>query len=102
VVLEALEAVPSRVANRALVSLFNPSFIPHMIGFKFSLYGGRGAASPPESLYNMCGLLLSQDSVSLEQVLPHLVRDRQYARTTARPHDHTTARCHEHAAHNSV
>ena len=45
-VLEALEAVPSRVANKALVSLFNPSFIPHMIGFKFSLYSGRGAASP--------------------------------------------------------
>ena len=59
-VLEALEAVPSRVANRALVSLFNPKFIPHMIGFKFSLYSGRGAATPPESLYDMCSLLLSQ------------------------------------------
>ena len=44
-VLEALEAVPSRVANRTLVSLFNPKFIPHMIGFKFSLYSGRGAAT---------------------------------------------------------
>ena len=49
-VLEALEAVPSRVANRALVSLFNPTFIPHMIGFKFSLYSGRGGATPPPSL----------------------------------------------------
>ena len=68
VVLEALEAVPSRVANRALVSLFNPSFIPHMLGFKFSLYSGRGASTPPTSLYSMCGLLLAQGSVSLEQV----------------------------------
>jgi len=71
-VLEALEAVPSRVANRALVSLFNPSFIPHMIGFKFSLYTKPGATTTPDSLYTMCGLLLSQGSVSLEQVLPHL------------------------------
>ena len=42
-VLEALEAVPSRVANRSLVSLFNPSFIPHVVGFKLGLHGGRGA-----------------------------------------------------------
>ena len=74
-VLEALEAVPSRVANKQLVSLFNPEFIPHMIGFKFSLYSGRGASAPPESLYNMCGLLLAQGSVSLEAILPHLTPD---------------------------
>ena len=41
-VLEALEAVPSRVSNKALVSLFNPSFIPHMVGFKYvHTDGGR-------------------------------------------------------------
>ena len=52
-----------------------PEFIPHMIGFKFSLYSGRGASAPPESLYNMCGLLLAQGSVSLEAILPHLTPD---------------------------
>ena len=71
-VLEALEAVPSRVANSALVTLFNPGFIPHMVGFKFALYASRGAPPPPESLYNMCALLLSHGSVRLEQLLPHL------------------------------
>lgn len=71
-VLEALEAVPARVNNKALVSLFNPSFIPHMVGFKFSLYAAPGAPVPPDSLYTMCGLLLSQGSISLSQVLPHL------------------------------
>jgi THO complex subunit 2 len=71
-VLEALEAVPARVANRALVSLFNPNFIPHMVGFKFSLYAVRGAPAPPTSLYTMCGLLLSHGTVKLAQVLPHL------------------------------
>ena len=72
-VLEALETVPSRVAvNHQLVSLFNPSFIPHMVGFKFSLYSDAGGAPTPDSLYMMCGLLLSMGSVALEQVLPHL------------------------------
>ena len=37
-VLESLEAVPSRVANKGLVSLFNPNYIPHMLGFKFQYY----------------------------------------------------------------
>ncbi len=33
-VLEALEAVPSRVAHKALVDLFNPNYLPHVLGFK--------------------------------------------------------------------
>ena len=31
-----------------------------MVGFKFSLYAAPGAPLPPDSLYTMCGLLLSQ------------------------------------------
>jgi len=61
IVLEALEAVPSRVAHRGLVGLFNPKYIPHMLGFKFQYYHGQGQT--PASLYHLCGLLLHQGRV---------------------------------------
>ena len=69
--LEALEAVPSRVANRSLVSLFNPTFIPQVLGFKFQYYAGPSAGATPESLYHMCGLLLQEGAVTLAQVKMH-------------------------------
>ena len=71
-VLEALEAVPSRIANRGLVSLFNPNYIPHMLGFKFQFYQSADAGTTPDSLYQLCAVLMQQGSVQLEQVLPHL------------------------------
>ena len=70
-VLEALEAVPSRVQHRALISVFNPSYIPHTLGFKFQQYHAR-TEPPPESLYKLTGLLLTNRIVALEQLLPHL------------------------------
>ena len=63
IVLEALEAVPSRVAHRGLVGLFNPKYIPHMLGFKFQYYHGQGQT--PASLYHLCGLLLHQGRVQV-------------------------------------
>lgn len=70
-VLEALEAVPSRVQHRALISVFNPSYIPHTLGFKFQQYHAR-TEPPPESLYKLTGLLLTNRIVALEQLLPHI------------------------------
>ena len=70
IVLEALEAVPSRVAHRGLVGLFNPKYIPHMLGFKFQYYHGQGQT--PASLYHLCGLLLHQGRVQVPPLpAPH-------------------------------
>ena len=66
-VLDALEAVPSRVSHRSLVSLFNPQYIPHILGFKFQFYQGTATSACPDSLFTLCGLLLQQGTVSLEQ-----------------------------------
>lgn len=72
-VLETLEAMPSRVAHKGLLALFNPKYIPHMLGFKFQQYHKGGRAEPtPLSLYRLCALLIQQGSVKFEQVLPHM------------------------------
>ena len=67
-VLDALETVPSRAAHGAVLSLFNPQYVPDVLGFKFTFY--QGADACPDSLYQLCGLLVQQETVRLEQARP--------------------------------
>ena len=60
----------SRVNNKGLVSLFNPNYIPHMLGFKFQYYQKSTAGPVPDSLYQLCGMLFQQGRCSWSRSCP--------------------------------
>ena len=71
-VLETLEAMPSRVAHKGLLALFNPKYIPHMLGFKFQQYHKGGRAEPtPLSLYRCNRAADPAGVVKFEQPAAH-------------------------------
>lgn len=67
-VLETLEAVPSCAGSRELVSLFNPNYIPHILGFKFQYYQGANGGKVPA--HHLSPLFSALSSASSSRLLP--------------------------------
>jgi THO complex subunit 2 len=71
-ILESYESNPHIRAYSFILKEFKPRFISDILGFKFQYYHRSEAPATPESLYILTAVLVGNESISLDSILPHL------------------------------